>query len=316
MFSPQKTLFSPARRTTAPGVTLFSTSARPHPLLTNPSCVDGAMATKKEVEQNPAGSAVQVDAASVFGASVQLPMFDRAEPDAWFILADANFNLRKVTDPSTKYWYVLSKFDTTTLRKLSTFMKQPRGVDPYKELREMLCQTYEPPKEQKLDALLSLTDIGDERPSEFVLELQCLASDATVEDFLKQILVRCLPTSIVTAITGSLSGDLRSVAKAADRAWTAAATSASASSAKVSAVAATASAPASRGNRRGGRQRGGCQAGGQTTALNLCGFHKRFGDSARRCLLACSRWGRNVREKVQPVECSTWETRLTVRTLR
>ena len=114
----------------------------------------------------------------------------------------------------------------------------------------MLCQTYEPPKEQKLDALLSLTDIGDERPSELVLELQRLASDATVEDFLKQILVRFLPTSIVTAITGSLSGDLVSVAKAADRAWTAAATSASASSAKVSAVVATASAPASRGNRR------------------------------------------------------------------
>ena len=49
------------------------------------------MATNKEVEHNPAGSAVQVDAASVFGASVPLPMFDRAEPDAWFILADANF---------------------------------------------------------------------------------------------------------------------------------------------------------------------------------------------------------------------------------
>ena len=131
------------------------------------------MVTKKDVEQAAVGSAVQVDAASVFGAAVQLPMFDRAEPDAWFILADANFNLRKVTDPSTKYWYVLSKFDAATLRKLSTFLKQPRGADPYRELREMLCKTYEPPMEQKLDALLALTEIGDERPSEFVLELLC-----------------------------------------------------------------------------------------------------------------------------------------------
>ena len=40
---------------------------------------------------------VQVDAASVFGAYVQLPMFDKAEPDAWFILAEANFNLRNST---------------------------------------------------------------------------------------------------------------------------------------------------------------------------------------------------------------------------
>ena len=58
-----------------------------------------------------------------FGASVQLPMFDRAEPDAWFILANAHFNLRKVRDPNTKYWYVLSKFDAATIRKLSTFLK-------------------------------------------------------------------------------------------------------------------------------------------------------------------------------------------------
>ena len=50
----------------------------------------------------PNDPAVQVDAATVFGASVQLPTFDRTEPDAWFILANANFNLRKVTDSRTK----------------------------------------------------------------------------------------------------------------------------------------------------------------------------------------------------------------------
>ena len=121
------------------------------------------MATRNVPEAKP-GTSVQVDAASVFGASVQLPMFDKTEPDAWFVLAEANFNLRKVTDSSTKYWYVLSKFDTPTLRKLSTFLKMPRGEDPYNELREMLCETYEPPLEQKIDAFLALTDIGDDRP--------------------------------------------------------------------------------------------------------------------------------------------------------
>ena len=88
---------------------------------------------------------VQVDAAAVFGASVQLPMFDKSEPEAWFILAEANFNLRKVTDSKTKYWYVLSKFDAITLRKLSTFLKLPQGDDPYQELRDKLCETFEPP---------------------------------------------------------------------------------------------------------------------------------------------------------------------------
>ena len=64
--------------------------------------------------------------------SYQLPTFDKAKSNAWFHIADANFGLRKVTDPTTKYYYVLSKLDSTTLRKLSMFLDRLRGADPYK----------------------------------------------------------------------------------------------------------------------------------------------------------------------------------------
>ena len=101
--------------------------------------------THDAMAKDQPGPAVQVDAAAVFDASVQLPMFDKTEPDAWYILTEANFNLRKVTDSRTKYWYVLSKFDATTLRKLSMFLKLPRGKDQYQELRDKPCETFEPP---------------------------------------------------------------------------------------------------------------------------------------------------------------------------
>ena len=232
---------------------------------------------------------VQVDAASVFGASVQLPMFDKAEPDAWLILAEANFNLWKVTDSNTKYWYVLSKFDASTFRKLSTFLKSPREDDPYGELRRMLCRMYEPPLAQKIDALLALTDAGDERPSEFVLELRRLEADASVEDFIKRIFVRCQSQEIRTAIASSLGGKLDTIVEVADRAWTDA--RALATNAMVAAVSGPPSSQARKGA-RGGRQRGfRPQAMGQTTALNLCSYHKKFGDSAKKCVPACSRWG-------------------------
>ena len=193
------------------------------------------MATKDEGKLS---QAIQLDATAVFSALVQLPMFDRTEPDAWLLLADANFNLRGVTDSRTKYWYVLSKFDASTLRKLSTFLKEPRGTDPYQELREMLCQTYEPPLEQKLDAFLTLMEIGDERPSKFGLELQRLTASASMDNVRKRIFLRCLPKTIVTAIMGSLEGNFQAIVKAADRAWTAASTASgqSSSAATVSAV--------------------------------------------------------------------------------
>ena len=84
----------------------------------------------KDIPEAKATPSLQLDAA-VFGASVQLPSFDKIEPEAWFAVADANFALRKVTDSTIRYYYLLSKLDSTTLRKLSAFLKQPRGEDPY-----------------------------------------------------------------------------------------------------------------------------------------------------------------------------------------
>ena len=100
--------------------------------------------------------------------AVQLPVFNRLAPTSWFHLADANFHLRAITASDTKYWYVVSKLDPDTLLKLSAFLSQPRGKDPYAEIREVLCGTYEPSLEQKLDALLAAKDLGDDRPSEYV----------------------------------------------------------------------------------------------------------------------------------------------------
>ena len=140
---------------------------------------------------------------------------------------------------------------------------------------------------------LALTNIGDKRPLEFALELQRLASDASVDDFFKRIFVRCLPAAIIT--TGSLAGKLQAVASAADRAWTAAATS-SGQAVKVAAISTPAS---SREGRRGGKRGGARNNGGQMMTLTLCSFHKKFGDGARKCASGCSRWNEHRPHETQ-----------------
>ena len=155
----------------------------------------------KDVQEVKATPALQLDVA-VFGASVQLPSFDKIEPEAWFAVADANFALRKVMDSTTRYYYVLSKLDATTLRKLSAFLKQPRGEDPYQEVRRRLCRTFKPSLEKKLNTLLAITNMGDEPPMEFGLELQRLLGSATTDDILKRIFIHTVPLSIATAIRG------------------------------------------------------------------------------------------------------------------
>ena len=241
---------------------------------------------KSQDDAKPVGAAVPLDAA-VFGAAVQLPVLDKMEPDAWFAVMDANFALRKVTDSTTRYYYVLSKLDSTLLWKLSMFLKLPRGQDPYNEIRAKLCKVFEAPMEQKLDALLATESIGDERPSEFGMELQRLADAATMDDILKWVFLRSLLPAIVTAITGSLSASFDIVVEAADHVWTAAAKSPTAS---VSAISRP-QGPPTRGGKRGGRQRGArAAASGQVQNVNLCSFHRKFGDAARKCATGCSRW--------------------------
>ena len=159
----------------------------------------------------------------MYGATVQLPVFDKLEPRAWFRIADANFGIRRVTDSVTKYYYVLSKLDSETLRKLSAFLDLPLGADPYLDLRQKLCTTFEPPLEAKLDAFLATNDAGDERPAQFGLELQRLLANATTDDLCKRVFLRSIKPSIVTAITGSLAGNFETVMAAADKAWMAAA---------------------------------------------------------------------------------------------
>ena len=150
---------------------------------------------------------------------IQLPTFNRLAPSEWFNLADANFHLRGITKRDTKFCYVVSKLNYDTLQKLTAFLAKPRGDDPYAEIRAILCKTYQPKLEQKLDALLAATDLGDKHPAEFTLELRCLLSNAAVDNLLKRIFIRSLPKHLVNAISRNLDNSFDSSVEAAEKAW-------------------------------------------------------------------------------------------------
>ena len=244
-------------------------------------------------------SVIASDDPVAHSVAVQLPVFNRLAPTSWFFMADANFHLRDITKSDTKFWYVVSKLDQEMLRKLSPFLTKPRGEDPYGDTRSVLCRTYEPKLDQKLDALLATKDMGDERPGEFALELRRLLDNVTTEDILKRIFVRSLPALLSNAISANLDGSFDVLAEAADKAWalssdtmtTSAVTWAGPASldlAVPSPMAATVAAVSgSQARGRGSRQRGAKQARQGSRNVVLCPFHIKWGDAARRCLPTC-----------------------------
>ena len=64
---------------------------------------------------------------------------------AWFRIADANFGIRRVTDPVTKYYYVLSKLDSEKLRKLSAFLDRPSGPTRTRTFARSSARRLSPP---------------------------------------------------------------------------------------------------------------------------------------------------------------------------
>ena len=135
--------------------------------------------------------------------------------------------------------------------------------------------------EQKLDALLAVNDIGDERQSEYALELRRLLGEATLDDILKRLFVRSLPKHLTNAISGSVDTSFDALVDAADKAW-------SLESASIASVNAVASSGENRG--RVARQKVSRPASQDCKSMVLCRFHAKFGDSAKRCLPACSGW--------------------------
>ena len=232
--------------------------------------------------------------------AVQLPTFNRLAPSSWFHLTDANFHLLGITQPDTKFWYVVSKLDPENLRKLSSFLAAPRGKDPYTEISAILCQTYEPQLEQKLDALLVTTSMGDERPAEFSLELRRLCDNSKVKDILKRIFVKVIPTCLVDAISGNMDDSFDALTRVGDKALALLANS----NMSVSAVSAagnpvvgelgasvSAVATPSTGQPRGrsSRQHRNRQGRQESKAVVLCPFHLKWGEASRRCLPTSAR---------------------------
>ena len=85
--------------------------------------------------------------------------------------------------------------------------------------------------------------------------------------------------------------NVEKVIAAADKAWTASKSSAGTSTALVSAVSGSNTGAPVRGAKQGrGRRQQGQRSVMKTTTVTLCTFHKKYGDAARRCTPACSRW--------------------------
>ncbi|XP_013162626.1 PREDICTED: uncharacterized protein LOC106114057, partial [Papilio xuthus] len=109
--------------------------------------------------------------AQVMGVSVKLSEFWRDNPRIWFTQAEAQFEIAGITQDSTKYGHVLSKFDAHLADEVEDILSNPPTKDKYQHLKAEIIKRFSTSKKQRTRQLLSEEQRGDRKPTAFLRHL-------------------------------------------------------------------------------------------------------------------------------------------------
>lgn len=157
----------------------------------------------------------------VVSATVKLPPFWTRDPELWFHQAEAQFAIARIRGDRLRYDYVITSLSLDVIAKVSDVIQNPPPADLYQFLKEKLISRLSASEEQRLDALLSGSEIGDKKPSEFFRDLTAIVGDSAMvsPELLLKIWRRRLPKPLLIALTASGKVELNETLELADKIW-------------------------------------------------------------------------------------------------
>ena len=247
--------------------------------------------------------------------TVKLPPFWKENPTLWFAQAEAAFAISHVTADLTKYRYIVVSLDQAILPFISDIIADPPATGKYDTLKQRIISSFGETSESKLRQLLRGHEYTDEKPSNFLQRLRNLAAGQCNDTVLRTLFLKHLPDQVKGILAISEVTDLAKLALQADKIVEVTKPTISA----VAHVGKENRSPApvdstlaevlkklddmsreigqlkSNNQRRSrNRSRGRSSSRGQTPNRGpcdhgeLCYYHDRFGDKARKCREPCA----------------------------
>lgn len=239
---------------------------------------------------------------------VKLSPFWFDKPKIWFAQAEAQFEIARITQDSTKYGYVLSMLDSRVADEVEDIIVNPPAEGRYEFLKSELIARLSSSKEQKVRQLLSEQQLGDRKPSAFLRHLRSLAGTdvGNKSGILRELWMRRLPQEVQRILMAQKDLDLDKVAEIADAIVDTPMSSHSALS--VHAASAVPAVPdlvsmakcieeltkkvdalANSRSRSSSRSRSRSRSSSKSRSTSqLCWYHARFGTKARKCVTPCT----------------------------
>ena len=201
--------------------------------------------------------------------AIKLSTFWAQQPEVWFLQAEAQFHIRKITDDTTKYYHVVAALDQETSGRVLDTLSAPPGDNKYTDLKQRLLTTFGLSKRERASKLLHLHSLGDRKPSELMDEMLSLLADHGFCFLAEQLFLEQLPEDIRLQLSNDDFTNPRALATKADVLWIAKQQAATAINKVTS-------------------QPKGKITTAHATRQNWCFYHKRFGDDAKNCKAPCN----------------------------
>ncbi len=151
--------------------------------------------------------------------ALKLPTFWTTQPSVWFTQTEAQFYLRKITDDTTKYFYVVSALDQDTAARIIDTLSTPPVQHKYETLKQRLISTFGLSRRDRASKLLHLHPLGDRRPSEIMDEMLSLLDGHSPCLIAEQIFLEQLPEDIRLQLADADFQHPRALAQKADVLW-------------------------------------------------------------------------------------------------
>jgi len=227
---------------------------------------------------------------------ITLTSFWVRDPQAWFRLAEGNFQRSHVTDSNHKFDAVLNALNEDTVENIRDILQAAHTMaDPYAELKAELIRQFAPNMVQQLNGIVFCPELGGQAPSQLMRTMLALLPVGETAGLLfKYMFVLRLPADMREVVVKKIDRlDAKELAAYADTRWYVrnakpptkghvAVVEAVEQTAVGDLTDAVAAISTGERNQRGGQGgRGG--RGGQQGKKYVCFKHCKYGSRAYRC---------------------------------
>lgn len=154
---------------------------------------------------------------SVCRVSLKIPPFWYQKPAMWFAHIESHFRRAGITGDLTKYDHVIEKLDFKITDEIEDIITNPPEKEKYNFLKTEIIRRLSQSEEQRVRKLLSESELGDQKPSQFLRHLRSLAGNTlTDEGILRQLFMRRLPQNL-QALLAARADTLDNIALDADK---------------------------------------------------------------------------------------------------